>query len=76
MKFLTQKQQLEIIEGLTLSWENMIRQDLLGAKKVINDIYTIAHLNGSCENTHLDWHKKGFRLGRKLKKLGMCNFTE
>ena len=67
MKKLTTFQQLEIIEKLSCyagldtfgkytprKWEQ--------AKKCISDIYCIAHLNGTCENPHEDWHEMGFKL--------------
>lgn len=73
MKKLTKTQQLNLIEGLCLVWEN-------GAKdkpdELIGDIYRIAHLNGTCKNEHLDWHKEGHKLGEELKKYGLTDYNK
>ena len=68
MKKLTHIQQLKIIEGLCLLWED---GDKKKPQEVIDDIYCIAHLNGTCENEHLDWHKRGHAIGKDLKKCGL-----
>ena len=71
MKKLTHKEQLNIIEGLCLLWENGDKKD---PQIFVDDIYTTAHLNGNCKNEHLDWHKRGHKLGRALKKFGITNY--
>ena len=73
-KKLTLQQQLRIIEGLSLAYENG-KKDLKTVEKYMNDIYRIAHLNGTCKNEHLDWHKEGFEYIKWLKKAGLtdCN---
>jgi hypothetical protein len=66
MNKLTEKQQLRLIEGLCLLFEDGDRT-FLSAKGLLADIYEIAHLNGTCKNEHLDWHKKGFELAKTFK---------
>ena len=73
MDKLTHKQQLKLIEGLALLWDNNSATIEL-ANKLFADIYKIAHLNGTCENEHLDWHKEGHELGEAFKKLGITNY--
>jgi len=64
-KKLTMNQQRGIIEGLCLLFANT-EQDISTAKKIIKQIYKISHLNGTCKNKHLNWHKEGFYLIKKL----------
>jgi hypothetical protein len=64
---LTKNQQLQIIEGLCLAYENG-PNDFKTCKKYLDSIYRIAHLNGTCKNEHLDWHKEGFEHIEWLKE--------
>ena len=66
VKKLTHREQLNIIEGMCLNCDD----------EFISKIYTIAHLNGVCENEHLEWHKEGHKIGRQLKKDGICNYKK
>jgi hypothetical protein len=38
---------------------------------LVENIYKLAHLNGTCLNDHLDWHKEGLIQWKELKKLGV-----
>ena len=67
MKKLTHRQQLRLIEGLCLIWEDSI-QTVEGAKTVMGYVYKFAHLNLTCTGKHLDWHAEGFKMGKTLKK--------
>lgn len=71
-KKLTHYQQLQIIEGLALLYEDT-KQTIADAESIIHTIYRISHLNGTCENEHLDWHKEGFKWIKELKKIGITN---
>jgi len=67
MKMLTHRQQLRLIEGLAILWEDSDRSHNT-AERIIADIYKFAHVNGSCKNPHYEWHKDGFKLGKRLKE--------
>ncbi len=56
-------------------WENS-KKTTGRADKLIGEIYKIAHLNGTCENEHLDWHKEGHELGKFLNKVGITNYNK
>jgi len=75
MDKLTHKQQLALIEGLTLLWENS-KKTIGQADKLIGEIYKITHLNGTCENEHLDWHEEGHKLGKELKEMTITNYNK
>ncbi len=75
MKTLTYRQHLGIIERLCLMAENG-SQDFKNYKSILDDVYCIAHLNGSCENEHSDWHKKGFALIKTMKKHGLTDIDK
>ena len=75
-KDLTVSQQLKIIEGICLVHENGNTEDVKRTNVLMMEIYKIAHLNGSCENPHEDWHKEGFRWIKDLKKQGICDVNE
>ena len=45
------------IEGLALLWENGPK-NLKQAESIIGQVYRFSHLNGTCGNPHLDWHKE------------------
>lgn len=49
--------QRKAIEGLALLWENS-PQTLKQARSILGQVYRFSHLNGTCENHHLDWHKE------------------
>lgn len=63
--------QLSVIDGLCLAFESgpMTKEE---TKKIMSDIYTTAHINGTCENPHWVWHKKCRNLYRGLKRHGFC----
>lgn len=69
-KKLNTNEQLTIIEGLTLLHENSDKS-LEISLNTIDNIYRISHLNGSCTNEHLDWHKEGRVLLKLLHKRGI-----
>jgi hypothetical protein len=71
MKKLTHRQQLKLIEGLCILWENSDRTNDLA-----EDIYKIAHLNGTCKNSHLDWLIEAHKLGEELKKQGIIDYKK
>jgi len=72
MKKLTIQQQLRLIEGLTLIYEDGPGEHE-DAERIIQDIYKIAHLNGSCQNEHLDWHEEGNKLIKEFRELKICD---
>lgn len=72
---INQSQQLKLIEGLTILFDDGV-ETLSRAKKILDDIYMVAHLNGTCENEHLDWHLKALQLGKVLKKFGIVDFDK
>jgi len=72
MKKLTLQQQLRIIEGLTIVYQDGNRTHEQ-AEKIIYSIYRIAHLNGTCKNEHLLWHEEGFELIKELLKNNVCD---
>ena len=72
-KKLTLRQQLNLCELLALSYENS-RKTHKDAENIIGCIYRIAHLNGSCKNEHLDWHKEGHKIGKAFKKYGLGDY--
>jgi hypothetical protein len=74
-KKLTTSQQLSIIEGICLLFEDGSK-DIINAKFFIDSIYKIAHLNSTCQNEHLDWHKDGFGWGKRLKDWGYLDFNK
>ena len=74
MKKLTKNQQLKIIVGLCVLFENT-KQDINTAKRIIGQIYRISHLNGTCENEHLNWHAEGFELIKELRN-GIIDIKE
>jgi hypothetical protein len=74
MKKLTHKQQLRLIEGLCMLWENSDRTAQT-AENYIAEIYQYAHLNLSCKNKHSTWHQNGFILGDRLKKQGITDIN-
>ncbi len=63
---ITKNEQLKIIVGLTILYEDG-RKTHKTAEHIIEDIYKIAHLNGTCKNEHLDWHKEGKQWLKDLK---------
>jgi len=65
---LTKAQQLKIIQGFCLLWEDG-RQD--EPQSIIDGIYKISHLNGTCKNEHLDWHREGFNLIKEFNEKGI-----
>jgi hypothetical protein len=71
MKKLNHKQQLKLIEGLCLVFENGKTTDISRAKEIIGNIYKISHLNGTCKNPHLDWHVEASDLAIELTKNGI-----
>lgn len=75
MKKLTKDQQLNLIEGFCLLYEDGYK-NLGQAEQVLSNIYRIVHLNGTCKNNHKDWHEEGFELGKELKRRGICNFNK
>jgi len=50
---------------LSTTWENASK-DLELANEILEIIYKISHLNGTCENEHLDWHELGHEIGQEL----------
>ena len=75
MRKLTPKEQLRIIEGLCLAVDNgfyKTKSDIFQAYMNLSDeVYMVAHLNGTCKNPHLDWHKEARQLQRRLQKAGI-----
>ena len=72
MKKLTLQQQLGIIEGLTVIYQDGSKTHEQ-AEIVIDRIYKVAHLNGTCQNEHLDYHKEGFEWIEELQKHKICD---
>lgn len=75
MKKLTHRQQLALIEGLVFLWENSPKT-IIQAENLFDGIYRITHLNGSCKNEHLAWHKEGHQLGKYLNEMGITNYQK
>ncbi len=73
MKKLTTDEQLNLCELLALSYDSGSGTHD-HAKKIIDNIYRIAHLNGRCKNPHNDWHNFGHKVGRSLKQAGVGNY--
>ena len=73
IKKLTHKQQLQIIEGLCLIFQNGDTSKIELANRCIEGIYKIAHLNLTCENLHLDWHEEGIELAKQMRNHGITN---
>jgi hypothetical protein len=73
MNKLTKDQQLNLIEGICLLYQDGVPSKER-AEKFIESIYKIAHLNGTCENKHEDWHKEGLALGEALN--GYIDFNK
>ena len=67
---LTKTEQLRIIQGLTYLCDDG-PQTYENCKKIMEEIYRIAHLNGTCKNPHLDWHKEGIQTQATLRKIGL-----
>lgn len=76
MNKLTHQEQLRIIEGICLLWENGDKADINQAQKMIDDIYKISHINGTCGNLHEDWQEEAINLGEKLKEWGITDYKE
>lgn len=74
MNKLTHQEQLRLIEGLCLCWENTSKTKLEVAEKIITDIYKIAHINGTCDNPHDDWQAEAIKLGEELKNAGITDY--
>ena len=49
---ISDKRILKVIEGLTMG--DLVHKDL---QKALDQIYTFAHLAGTCKNRHEDWRK-------------------
>ena len=75
MSKLTLEQQLNLCELLALSYENSDKS-LKTAETIISTIYRISHLNGTCENEHLDWHKEGKGMGVSFSRVGIGNYNK
>jgi len=73
MDKLTKSQQLRLIEGLCTIWEN---SDKNSPDSLISEIFRIAHLNGTCKNSHLDWLIEAHKLGEELKKQGIIDYKK
>jgi len=71
MEKLTKTQQLKIIEGLCIAFENGDTNDIIRANNILHDIYKIAHLNGTCKFPHPDWHEHGISLAESFNKWGI-----
>ncbi len=75
MKKLTTRQQLNLCEFLSLLYRDG-PEILEEAEKVIDSIYRISHLNGTCKNEHLDWHKEGHEMGKAFKECGVGDYNK
>lgn len=75
MKKLTHKQQLKLIEALCLIYEDSCK-GINMAELAIDEIYKIAHLNGTCKNNHPDWHERGFEMIKEINKSGLTKIKE
>ncbi len=75
MKKITAKEQLEIIQGLCIACNDgfyKTKEEITGAYMMLSEnVYMVAHLNGTCKNPHLDWHKETRELQKKLIKNGI-----
>ena len=71
MNKINYKQQLKIIEGLCIAFENGNTRDVNRANAILKDIYKIAHLNGTCKNLHLDWHAKAIKIAKEFNLSGL-----
>jgi len=56
-KKLTKTQQLKLIEAICLIHGTETKNP--ETRIILENIYKIAHLNSTCKNKHLDWHKEG-----------------
>ena len=62
------KRRLKVIEGICEAWENSPKNKPQG---FIEDIYKIAHIDGTYENLHADWRKEFLEIEKGLKKVGL-----
>ena len=74
-KRLSSQQQMQIIEGLCLAFENG-RKTKEDSQKIMDSIYKISHINGSCKNVHQDWHDEGFKLIEEFNKSGLIEIDK
>ena len=68
--FVDTETQRRTLEGLALLWENgpkTIKQ----AENIMSKVYRFSHLNGSCENKHLDWVKECKGAYKSMQKMGL-----
>jgi hypothetical protein len=56
----------KVIEALCSFVGETLQETL--RSKFANEIYRIAHLRGSCQNTHEDWKEEFLKLESQLKK--------
>ena len=74
-RLITAKEQLRIIEGLCIATDTLpyaTMKDIHQAYMDLSEtVYMVAHLNGSCKNPHLDWHKKARQIQKQLHKAGI-----
>jgi len=75
MRKLTLRQQLNLCELLALAYNEGF-ETIEEAEKIIGQIYRIAHLNGTCKNEHLDWHKEGHQIGKEFKEWGIGDYSK
>jgi len=62
----TLKESLRIIEGFTLAYQDSDKT-LETAERILNDIYKVAHLHGTCENPHTNWRIERLTIKKSLK---------
>lgn len=75
IKKLTPEQQLNLCELLSLAYHNGALTHSR-AEEIIDQIYCVAHLNGTCQNEHLNWHEIGHKLGKSFIKYGIGNYNK
>lgn len=63
----THKTQLRVIQGLCDIYESGSK-DKENTQGIIDDIYKFSHINGTCKNPHLDWHKECMKAYKTLKR--------
>lgn len=69
MKRLSNKKLLNLIETLSVVWEDG-PQNLKTANKLFGEIYTISHQAGNCKNPHNDWREETKNWYSQFKELG------
>jgi hypothetical protein len=67
---LSNRERLKLVDGLCLCFHDG-REDFESAKKILDQIYRVAHPHEGCQ--HEDWDHESHKLARKLKKWGIVD---